>query len=147
MEHIPHAFTLRFLVKLAGPVGFYKSTPLSWLCVWPCNTDKPQQTWSQSTERSRAWQRCNFPPLKAQLPPGDLYRTLQVKPSFCLQVARRKKGIRGRKKRNKLSFCPDLQPATYPWCTGWPRGVKSVWVCFPPNESGYCVQGLQGTKG
>lgn len=42
MEHVPHAFTLGFLVKLAEPVGLCKRTPLSWLCVWPCNTDVPQ---------------------------------------------------------------------------------------------------------
>lgn len=101
MEHFHCALSLRFLIKLAGPTGFYKCTPLSWLSVRPCNADEPQWTRSQSTERSRAWQRCNFPPLKAQLPPGDLYRTLQVKPSFCLQVAGRKKGSEeGRKETN-----------------------------------------------
>ncbi len=59
---------------------------------------------SQSTERSRAWQRCTFPPLKAQLPhQGTCTEHYRLSPHFVSRLQEEKKGSEeGRKKQTFL---------------------------------------------
>lgn len=95
-------------------------------------------------------QRSNFRPLKTPQPSGDLYSTLQVKPSFCLQdeggwgVKKIWKKSKNRKRKiiisKKRSRHPDLWP-----CSSVPRvqwgspEVSEVFGCVFLAVSGVIV--------